>query len=140
MQILKSHFFAAIFSTSNHLNPRVDWDLIKIKVVTSLLFISVLKTDLANLLCMVLSKRCPTSRHTLREEIFAGINFRELGFTEDFAGINFRKLSLTKDFAGINFRECALYKDFVGVNFAFSLKNTFSTILVYGFESILSKE
>ena len=75
---------------------------------------------------------------TLREKIFAGINFREffsghfaglnfreLGFHEDFAGINFRELSLTKDFAGINFRECALYKDFVGVNFAFSLKNIF---------------
>ena len=29
---------------------------------------------------------------------FAGINFRELGFTEDFAGINFRELSLTKEF------------------------------------------
>ena len=56
-----------------------------------------------------------------REEIFAGINFRdfflghfagtnfrELGFTKDFAEINFCKLSLTKDFAGINFRECAL--------------------------------
>ena len=70
---------------------------------------------------------------------FAGINFRELGFNEDFAGINFRELSLTKDFAGINFRECALYKGFVGVNFAFSLKNIFSTTLVYGFESILSK-
>ena len=90
--------------------------------------------------------------HTLREEIFAGINFREfffghfaginfreLGFNKDFAGINFRELSLTKDFAGINFRECALYKDFMGVNFAFSLKNIFSTTLVYGFESILSK-
>ena len=43
---------------------------------------------------------------------FAGINFRELGFTEDFAGINFRELSLTKDFAGINFRESALFEDF----------------------------
>ena len=93
------------------------------------------------------------SKRTLREEIFtginfwefffghfAGINFRELGFNKDFAGINFRELSLTKDFAGINFRECALYKDFVGVNFAFSLKNIFSTTLVYGFENILSKE
>ena len=90
--------------------------------------------------------------YSLREEIFAGINFREFffghfaginfrefGFHEDFAGINFRELSLTKDFAGINFRECALYKGFVGVNFAFSLKNIFSTTLVYGFESILSK-
>ena len=41
---------------------------------------------------------------TLREEIFTGNNFRELGFTEDFAGINFHELSLTMDFAGINFR------------------------------------
>ena len=72
--------------------------------------------------------------------LFAGINFRVLGFTEDLAGINFHELSLTKDFARINFRECALYKDFIWVNFAFSLKNIFSTTLVYGFESILSKE
>ena len=71
---------------------------------------------------------------------FAGINFREFGFTEDYTGINFRELSLTKDFAGINFREGALYKDFVGVNLGFSLKNIFSTTLVYGFENILSKE
>ena len=77
---------------------------------------------------------------TSREEIFAGINFCEFGFTEDFAGINFRELSLTKDFAEINFRECTLYKDFVGVNFAFSLKNIFLTTLIYGFENILSKE
>ena len=41
---------------------------------------------------------------TLREEIFAGINFRELGFTEYFAGINFHEFSLTKDFPGINFQ------------------------------------
>ena len=71
---------------------------------------------------------------------FAGINFHELGFNKDFAGINFCELSLTKDFAGINFREYALYKDFLEVNFAFSLKNIFSTTLVYGFENILSKE
>ena len=60
--------------------------------------------------------------NTLREEIFAGINFRELGFTEDLAGINIRELSLSKDFAGINFRESALYKDFAGVNFKFCFK------------------
>ena len=77
---------------------------------------------------------------TLREEIFAEINVRELGFNKDFTGINFRELSLTNDFAGINFRESALYKDFAGVNFAFSLKNIFSTTLLYGFESILSKD
>ena len=57
---------------------------------------------------------------------FAGINFRELGFTEDFAGINLRKLSLTTDFAGISFRESVLYKDFAGVNLTFFLRNTFS--------------
>jgi len=54
----------------------------------------------------------PNSLGTLGKEIFAGIKFREFGFTEDFAGINFRELSLTKDFAGINFRESALFKDF----------------------------
>ena len=75
---------------------------------------------------------------TLREEIFAGINFREFFFGH-FAGINFRELGFNKDFAGINFREFSLYKGFVGVNFAFSLKNIFSTTLVYSFESILSK-
>ena len=85
---------------------------------------------------------------TLREEIFAGIisreffighfagiNFREWGFTEDFAGINSRELSFTKDFVGINFRESALFKDFAGVNLAFALRNIFSKALVYGFES-----
>ena len=75
---------------------------------------------------------------TLREEIFAGINFREflfghfagiifreLGFTQDFAGINFRELSLTKNFAGINFRNLSLTKDFLGVNLTFALRNIF---------------
>ena len=90
--------------------------------------------------------------NTLREEILAGINFREFfsghiaginfrewGFTEDFAGINFRELSLTKDFAGINFRESALFKDFAGVNLTFAFRNIFSATLVYGFENNLSK-
>ena len=86
---------------------------------------------------------------TLREEIFAGIDFRDFffltfrgnkfGFTEDFAGINFRELSLTKDFAEINFRESALFKDFAGVKLMFALRNIISTALVYGFESNLSK-
>ena len=62
---------------------------------------------------------------TLREEIFAGINFRELGFTRDFAGINFRELSLTKEFTGINFRKSAFFKDFVGVNLTFVQRNIF---------------
>ena len=77
-------------------------------------------------------------KDTLREEIFAGvnfrdfffghfagINFRELGFTEDFAGISFREFSLAKDFAGINFRESVLYKDFTGVYLTFALRNIF---------------
>ena len=70
---------------------------------------------------------------------FAGINFREFGFTEDFEGINFRELSLTKDFAGINFRESALFKDVAGVNLTFAFRNIFFTTLVYGFENSLSK-
>ena len=64
---------------------------------------------------------------------FAGIDFREFGFTKDLAGINFRELSLTMDFAGINFRESVLFKDFAGVNL------TFAATLVYGFENNLSK-
>ena len=78
-------------------------------------------------------------RNTLREEIFAGINFheffsghfvginfRKLGFTEDFAGINVRKLSVIKDFAGTNFRKSVLYKDSEGVNLIFALKKNLS--------------
>ena len=90
------------------------------------------------------------NEYILREEIFAGINFREFvfghfaginfcefGFTEDFAGINFCELSLTKDFAGINFRESALFNDFVGINLMIALRNIFPT--AYGFENNLSK-
>ena len=90
---------------------------------------------------------------TLREEIFAGIKFREFfsghfaginfrksGFNKDFVGINFRALCLTKDFAGINFRESAFYKDFAGVNFSFSLGSIFSTTLVYDYENNLCKD
>ena len=89
---------------------------------------------------------------TLREQIFAGINFREffsghfarinfreLGFTENFAGINFRKLSLTNDFAVINFCESALFKDLTGVDLTFAFRNIFSMTLVYGFENNFSK-
>ena len=72
-------------------------------------------------------------RHTSREEIFVGINFREFGFTEDFAGIKFRELSLTKDFVGINLREGALFKNFAGVTLKFVVRNIFSTTFVYGF-------
>ena len=64
---------------------------------------------------------------------FAGINFRELSSTKDFVGINFRELGLIKDFTGINFRERNLYKYFEGINFACTLKEYFSTTLVYGF-------
>ena len=70
---------------------------------------------------------------------FAGINFREFGFTEDFVRISFREFSLPKDFAGINFRESALFKDIAGVNLTFAFSNIFSTTLVYGFENNLSK-
>ena len=63
--------------------------------------------------------------HTLREEIFAGINVRELGLTKDYTGNNFRKRNL--------------YKYFEGINFACTLKEYFSTNLVYGFEKNLSK-
>ena len=55
-------------------------------------------------------------RLTLREEILAGINFRNflsdilqevilMGFTNEFAGIIFRELGLTKNFTGFDFRE-----------------------------------
>ena len=37
-------------------------------------------------------------------DIFAGINFRKLGFTKDFAEINIRELGVIKDFVVINFR------------------------------------
>ena len=70
---------------------------------------------------------------------FAGIDFREFGFTEDFAGIKFRELSLPKDFVGINFRESALFKGIAGVNLTFTFSNVFSTTLVYGFENNTSK-
>ena len=70
---------------------------------------------------------------------FAGIKFREFGFTEDFAGINFRVLGLPNDFVGINFCESALFKDITGVNLTFACSNIFSTTLVYGFENNLSK-
>ena len=94
-----------------------------------------------------LFERLPLGKKFSRELIFAnfffgrfaGINFRELGFTEDFAGINFRELSLTKDFAGINFPKSALYKDFVGVNLTFALQKIFPLTLVYSFEKNLSK-
>ena len=76
---------------------------------------------------------------TLSREIFAGIDFRELGFTKDFAGIDFHELSLTIDFAGIDFRQRDLYKNFTKLNFTFALRNIFSMTLVYGFENDLSK-
>ena len=80
---------------------------------------------------------------TLREEIFAGmdfrkfifghfagINFRKFGFTEDFAGINFHESSSTKDSAGINFRESALFKVFAGVNLSFAISVIVNTFLL----------
>ena len=56
---------------------------------------------------------------------FAGINCRELSFTEDFSGINFRELGLTKDFMGINFCRCNLYKYLEGIKFVFTLRKIF---------------
>ena len=41
------------------------------------------------------------TRHTLREEIFAVINFREFFFGH-FAGIDFCEFGFTEDFVGIN--------------------------------------
>ena len=61
---------------------------------------------------------------TLREEIFAGINFREFFFGH-FAGINFRELGFPEDFAGINFRELSFTKDFPDVNLTFAFSNVF---------------
>ena len=54
-----------------------------------------------------------TSLDTLREEKFTGINFRDF-FFRHFAGINFRELGFTEDFAGINFCESVLFKDLAG--------------------------
>ena len=95
---------------------------------TKTLFVSIFILGMIWIFCLT----------TLREEIFAGINFRdfffghfaginfrELGFIEDFAGINFRELSLRKDFAGINFRELSLTKDFPEVNLMFAFSNVF---------------
>ena len=69
-----------------------------------------------------------------------GIDFRELGFTEDFAGINFREFSLTKDFAVINFflREYALQRFYVNI-FNVCLQEYFSSTTVCGFEDNFSK-
>ena len=77
--------------------------------------------------------------YSLIEELFAGIKFPTLNFTENFAGINFREMSLTKDFAAINFRESAFFKDFTEAHLTFAVKNIFPTTMVYGFENILSK-
>ena len=57
-----------------------------------------------------------TVQPTLREEVFAGINFREFFFGH-FAEINFRELGFTEDSAGINFRELSLRRDFAGLIF-----------------------
>ena len=51
---------------------------------------------------------------TLREEIFAGINFLEFFFGH-FVGINFLEFEFTEDFAGINIRELSLTRDFAGI-------------------------
>ena len=65
---------------------------------------------------------------TLMEEISAGINSRKFFFGH-FAGINFRELGFT---------ECPLQR-FCGIKFKGCFKNIFSTALVYGFQNNLSK-
>ena len=63
----------------------------------------------------IVKKRLP--KHTMREENFAGINFRQFFFFRHFAEINFRALGFTTHFTGINFREWSLNEDFPGINF-----------------------
>ena len=46
---------------------------------------------------------CEIKVFTLKEEIFAGINFRDF-FSGHFAGINIREFGFTEDFAGIKAR------------------------------------
>ena len=41
--------------------------------------------------------------HTFREDIFAGTNFQEF-FCGHFSGINFQELGFTEELAEINFR------------------------------------
>ena len=52
-----------------------------------------------------------TSKHNLRVEILAEINFGEI--FPDIAVINFRELGFTKDFTGISFSE----RNLAGINF-----------------------
>ena len=74
--------------------------------------------------------------HTLREEIFAGINVRELGLTKDYTGINFRKRNLYKDFAEKKFPICLkehfyitlVYARFMVLTMILVKFNTFFTI------------
>ena len=50
--------------------------------------------------CLCANGAC-VSMNTLKEEIFAGIDFREFFFGH-FAGINLLQIVFTEDFAGIN--------------------------------------
>ena len=87
--------------------------------------------DISDLVCKLQTKfpifGIATSRYaTLKENFrnfffghFAGINSRELDFTEDFVGINFRELS--EGFRG----KSPSSKIFAGVNLTFALRNIF---------------
>ena len=58
--------------------------------------------------------------HTLREDIFAGINYRNF-FSRNFSGIDFRDLDFIKDFAGRHFRGFST-KTLGELHFAVSLR------------------
>ena len=74
---------------------------------------------------------------TLREESFAGINFREF-FAGQYVDINFRELGFTKKFAGVNFREWGLARNLTRINFRVCLKEHFFPTWLCGFENDLS--
>ena len=75
-------------------------------------------------------------KRQLEKEHQVAIIFSELIF----AGINFRTFGFTKAFAGINFRECDRHRYWpIQMNFSFALQNTFSLILIYGFDNDLTK-
>ena len=73
------------------------------------------------------------------KEYFGGMNFREFVFGH-FTGINFRDMGFTENFAAINFRVRDSYRDSSWVrNFAVALRTIFSTTSFGGFKNDLSK-
>ena len=65
------------------------------------------------------------SQSTVREEIFAGINFLVFGhFTGNYF-CDLAKTRINKDFAGTNFRRLDLFKDFSGIELLSFLKGHF---------------